>query len=326
MLKALKRTIGIGLVSGAISVAGMASSEEVTRSTLSAGSLGAGWYVMGTAMAKEWADEMDDLEVTVTTGGSIININKVAAGGTNLGFTLNPALHDAMDGKGQFEGKADEYQSVRTVFSWPGSVIQLVVLGDSGIESIADLEGKRIAVDAKGGSMINITSAILEEHGVTKDNSDFRFVSARDAADQLRNGHIDAAFWGSAPPYAVVSDIALYKDIRMLEVQDEETAKRITDRLPGAAVVAIDQDVYGENQLNSDPVEAIGFNMSIIAHEEFDEELMYEAVKALFSNLDEFASVSAMTARVTPEGAVFNNAAPLHPGAARYFKEVGVLK
>lgn len=324
MLKNLKKYVGLGLMSCAISAAGNASADT-TRATLSAGSLGAGWYVMGTAMAKAWADDVDAFEVTVTTGGSVININKVASGGTNLGFTLNPALHDALDGKGQFEGKSDDYQSIRTVFSWPGSVIQLIVLGESGIETIADLKGKRIAVDSKGGSMINISSAILEEHGVTRDNSDFRFVSARDAADQLRNGHIDAAFWGSAPPYAVVSDIALYKDIRMLEIADEEIAGRLVDRLTGAAVVEIAQDVYGEKQLNDNPVEAIGFNMSIIAHEDFDEDLMYEAVKSLFDDLEEFGSVSAMTSRVSVDGAVFNNAAPLHPGAERYFREVGAI-
>ena len=299
---------------------------DTTRIALGVGSLGGSWYSMGTSLSKIWGENVKGVSVSVATGGSRTNLQKLGQRKIGLGLVLNPDLADGVAGKGDWAPHQAAYKTLRTVYAWPGSAMNIVVLESSGIKKISDLKGKRICPGAAGTGIAVIAQRVMAEFGVTKENAKFSHYSGRDAADQLKDGHIDAAVWSSFPPYAIISDVAMFRKIRLLGFEDDQAKNQRIAAMIGAQPYKIPSDAYGKNQVNDEPIRTLKYGNSLVVPEDFDEDIVYRLVKAVFENLPALKKASSAAKRITVEGVPANLTLPLHKGAERYLREVGVIK
>lgn len=300
--------------------------QQTYRYSMGTGSLGGSMYIMGAGLTSIWSKEIPELSVSVeSTGGAPANINLMSRQRIELGLFDNGPLALAYNGLGDFEKHKEAAQKFRTIYTWPKAGFQVIVDGESDLKKIEDLKGKKISIGARGSSSAALVPIILEICGVKEEDSQFRYLSSTDAVDQLRNRTIDALVFTTLPPMMAVSNLVMTRKIRLLEITGEALQTTI-DKIPGSYSVVIQPDVYGENQVNEEQIESIGYGGSLIVVEEMDEDFVYRMTKTIWENLDEFHKVSPMCSRLTKDNFLTAKVVPLHPGAERYYKEVGMLK
>lgn len=292
------------------------SGGETTYLTFASGSVGGAYYPLGGGIA----DILSGLEgvqcTSEATGASIENGRLVASGESQLGFMMGDAAHKAAYGIEPFDDKLP----LKALFNMYTAPEHIVTLKSSGIKTIEDLKGKRVSVDAPGSGCEVMAKEILNAHGITYDDFKVANLTQTEAGEALKDGNIDALFWNFAYPGAVVMDVTSVREIEMIPVSDDmldtltdKFAYYVKDKIPGATYKGVEEDVA---------VLAVG-NV-VVVKDDMDEDLAYEITKALFENIPKLASGHPAANQMTPE---MGSKTPidLHPGAARYFKEVGVL-
>lgn len=293
------------------------SGGETIFLTFASGSVGGAYYPLGGGIA-DIVSELEGVQCTSeATGASIENGRLVGAGESQMGFMMGDAAHKAAQGIEPFENK----EPIKALFNMYTAPEHIITLKDSGIETIEDLRGKRVSVDAPGSGCEAMAKEILKAHGITYDDFKVANLTQTEAGEALKDGNIDALFWNFAYPGAVVMDVTATREIKMIPISDEmldvitkDFAYYVKDKIPGGTYKGVDDDT---------PVLAVGND--IVCGADMDEELAYKITKILFENIDRLASGHPAANQMTPEMGA-NTAIELHPGAARYFKEVGALK
>jgi hypothetical protein len=197
--------------------------------------------------------------------------------------------------------------------------VQIVTLADSGIESLADLEGKTVSVGAPGsGTEVN-AQALLEANGITYEDFDARRLNFNETADAIRDGDIDAGFWSVGPPTSSIMNLATTRDIRVIGLTEEEVAKA-REAEPVFAAYTLKASLYEGKE---EAVQSIGIPNVLAVSSEMDEELAYQITKVLFEHTDELIAIHPAANDTTVEFSVESTPVPFHPGALRYYEEVG---
>ncbi|MEM9411552.1 MAG: TAXI family TRAP transporter solute-binding subunit, partial [Planctomycetota bacterium] len=262
------------------------------------------------------------------TKGSRENIRQLDKGKFQLGMSNSAISYNAVAGTGGWDKQYD----IRTVVTIAPNIGLFITKKDSGIKTIGDLKGKRVAVGPSGAGFEMFLGPLLTAHGVTytDDKQEFTPVNANysDAVQQLGDGSIDAAFVGGAIPTAAVTQACTSYDVHFVGYDPEAREKLIADFdfFQPANIPAKNRDgkpTYRGMGEEDFPAMNVG-SMQLISHENVDEELVYQMTKRIWENRAQVASIHKAGNAINEKNAARFTGTPFHPGAIRFYQEVGI--
>lgn len=284
------------------------------------GSTGGTYYPVGAAMAKIWNKTVPGMKANAqSTGGTAQNIQLIGTGEAELGFT-DGLYYFAYNGKQSFEGNPQKH--LRGMVPLYPEPIHLMVASGSNIKSIKDLKGKRVGIGAVGSGIEYTARALLKIAGIDPDK-DIRAenLGMGDTAGALADKNIDAGFMMGAIGSSAMVEVTTIGTGKLLPLE-ADLVKKLNAQLPYYTPFTIPANSY-KGQTTALPVAATWNILSI--SEKVDAAAVYKMTKALFDNKKDLVNVSANMAFMNPKE-VKVILIPLHPGAEKYFKEIGVIK
>ncbi len=295
------------------------SGTETARLAVATGGTAGTYFPLGGAFANIVTENVPNTTANAeSTGASVVNSNLLNNGEVDFALMQNDIAFYAFNGVEMFsDGSA--LTNLRGLASLYPEVIQIVVNASAGIDSVEDLRGMRVAVGAPGSGAEANARQILNAHGITYDDISADFLSFAEAADALKDGNVDAAFVTAGTPTAAVTDVSTTHSVKILSISDNMADSLIAE-FPFYDKVTIPAGTY-RNQ-DSD-VETVAVLAMLAVRAGLSEDMVYNVTKALFENLDDFAAAHARGGNLSLDSATGGMPLELHPGADRYYKEMG---
>lgn len=297
-----------------------APSGDAAKLTMGTGGTTGTYYAFGGVIANVINGKDVGININVqSTGASKANIYLVNDGEADLAIVQNDVMDYGYKGTDLFaeEGAADQFATVAALYA---EVCQVVSTKD--ITSIEDLKGKRVSVGDAGSGVEFNARQILEAYDISFEDIDVNNLGFGDSSDALKDGKIDAFFCTAGAPTTAIVELATTNDINLLAIDDEHAAKLAeaypfytTYPIPGGSYKGVDEDV-----------QTVAIKATLIASPKLSEDVVYNLTKAIFENKEEIAGAHAKGAELSTEYATTGISVPFHPGAEKYFKEVGALK
>lgn len=317
-----KITIGLGVGLGlafAASSPALAQKQQFVN-VLTGGQSGV-YYPMGVSLAQVYGKNIPNARaVAQVTKASAENLNLLQAGRAELAFSLADAVSDAWRGDADagFPKKLDKLRGLSATYS---NYIQIVANADSGIKTLDDLKGKRISVGAaRSGTELN-ARAILKAAGITyKDLGKVEYLAFGESVELMKNRQIDATLQSAGLGVASIRDLATSVNIVVIPVPAEVVAK-VGDAAYQAATIPA--NTYSGQ---TEDVATAAIPNFLVTHSGVSDDLAYAMTKQLYDNLETLYAAHNAAKNIKLENAVNGMSIPLHPGAERFYKEVGVLK
>jgi TRAP transporter TAXI family solute receptor len=258
-----------------------------------------------------------------STGGSVFNVNTIKAGELDLGFTQSDVQFNATKGLGQFKD-AGAWGDQRAVFSVHPEPFTVVARKEANIKAFTDFKGKRFNVGNPGSGTRASMEELLAAMGWKL--SDFALASELKADEHgpaLCDGKIDGFFYGVGHPSANIQDPTTSCGAKLVSVTGPAVDKLIAEK-PYYAKAVIPGGLYPNNP---DATTTYGVLATVVSSAKTPPETVYQVVKAVFDNFEEFKKLHPALGHLKPENMVKDGlSAPLHEGAARYYKEKGWIK
>lgn len=286
---------------------------ETNIVTIATGGASGPYNIIGTTLADIYTTEYDVNSRTQTTGSSVENLNLMAQGKIEMGFVMSDALSQAVNGEVSFKEKIEGVSTIATLYP---NVVQIIAKANSGIQTIEDLKGKRVAVgDQNSGVEVNART-LLNGHGITYDDIKVDYLGYAEAADGLSAGTIDAAFLTSGLPNASVMELAKTTDIVLVTISPEKV-KEIAKEHPYFISYEIAANVYS----NTEPVNTAAVPNALVVKSDLSDDDVYKLTKTFFESLPKLVNSHQAAADISLEGAQEGIIGDLHPGAKRYYDE-----
>jgi len=304
------KTLKIAIATLVFGVAA-ANAQELRIGTAS---LGGAFYPMGQSISNlvnKYAGDGISM-VPVVTGGSVQNPRLIDSAEVEIAITNNNLAVLARAGKGPYSSGPIELSAVAALHP---SVLHMITLEGSDIETIEDLKGKRVAVGPAGGGTLGFLNFLLPLHGMTLDDITPSFLSYSDGFSQLTDGNVDAAFALSGFPAGAVMQAGAGSDLKFISFSEGMLAKALEANSAYTAV-EIPADVYGTAEAG----QVIGVNNMLVAPNSLSADIVERITAAIFDNLDELKAENANARQIDPAMSS-QLAIPLHEGAARYFNK-----
>ncbi|MFD1881520.1 TAXI family TRAP transporter solute-binding subunit [Paracoccus pacificus] len=312
------RTTFAALIAGAsFSLAPVASGAADFINVLTGGTSGV-YYPMGVALSKIFTTALPDAKVQVqSTKASVENLNLLQQGKGEIGFSLGDSVKLAAEGDADagFPAPLDKLRGIAAIYP---NYIQIVASKESGITTLADLKGKSVSVGApKSGTELN-ARAILEAAGMSYDDlGKVEYLPFAESVELMKNRQLDATLQSAGLGVASLKDLSTSIPITVVSVPAD-----VVEKL-GAPYVAgeIPAGTY-EGQAETVPtVAVINYLVSSTA---VSDDIAYAMTKAIFENLDELKAAHAAAGAIDVQKALLGMPIPVHPGAQKYYDEVGV--
>lgn len=286
--------------------------------TMGTGGTSGTYYAFGSEIATLWNNNLEGYEVAAQpTGASKANIIAITDGEFQLGWSQNDTISYAYNADPEHFG-GETFDGFYAIAALYPEAVQLGVAADSDIKNVKDLRDKRVSVGAPGsGTFINAVQ-VLESAGLTLDDIKRYDQSFGESSDSFQNMQLDAFFVVAGVPNTGILTADLKRPVRLLTLDAEQDAA-----LKGKYSFYIDVTIPAETYsglLEDTVVPAI--TATLIVSKDLDEELVYNLTKILFEKKGDITHDKAK--ELDPEFAVQGIPCPIHPGAARYYAEIGV--
>jgi TRAP transporter TAXI family solute receptor len=277
------------------------------------------YYAYSGTVSQVLSEKIGNVSFDVqSTGASKANIYLISDKEADIALVQNDVMYYAHNGIDLFDGeKVSGFSAMAGCYA---EVCQVVSRSD--ITSIEELRGKRVSVGDIGSGVEFNARQILEAYGMTFDDIIVNNLSFGDSATALKDDKIDAFFCVAGAPTTAIVELATTNQINLLEIDDEHAAKLIEKYpfytkydVPAASYKGVDS-----------PVQTVAVVATYIVSDDLSEDLVYKMTKALFEHKDEIAIGHPKGAELDPAYAVSGISIPFHPGAEKYYKEIGVLK
>lgn len=285
---------------------------------------GGSWYITGAGWAEMLNKYIPEVEAKVEqSGGGVQNNKLVSDGDTELGISVGRLTAQALEGKGPF-ARTGRLPNIRMLVStWSIGVLQFAALEASGIKSVCDLKGKRVALGPEGGGGIPATLAAFEACGFTIKDVTASYMSYEQGKESLLDRNLDAFLAYAAVPVPALKALEATPAAWRLLGLPEEKVKAIERKAPGYIRYIVPAAAYGRP---GDTV-TIGSPNILIVNKDLPEELVYQITKVTIGRLEEFKKIHPAHAEMTREKAAKPlGGIPFHPGAIRFYKEAGLMK
>ena len=254
-----------------------------------------------------------------STGGSTYNIGQISQGELDFGVAQSDWQYHAYNGTAP--DKVKEFKNLRAVFSVHPEPYHIIVGEDSGINSWADLKGKRFNIGNSGSGQRGTTEVLMAAYGT--DKSDFKIATELTSTEQskaLCDGKIDAYGYTVGVPNAGVSVATDGCGAKIINL-NTDVEKTLVAENAYYAFATIPKGTYKTTDYD---VTTFGVMATFVTSADVDEDVVYEVVRAVFENLDDFRKLHPAFANLDPAKMITNAlSAPLHPGAIKYYKEKG---
>lgn len=325
MLKPIKRNLvllaAVALLAAFAAGCGTSDQENQPQGqteyiNIATGGTSGTYLPLGGAIAEILNDSLPGVNATAeTTNASVANVNLLRGGSVQLAFIQNDISYYAAHGEEMFkDGPVEGLQALATLYP---ETVQIITLDKSGIDSVADLKGKRVAVGAAGSGVEANARQIMAVNGITYDDIKVQYLSFSEAANSLKDGNIDAGFITAGFPTAAVLDIAAQHNVMLVPV-DDETADQLIQDYPFYTKVTIPAETY---QGQATEVQSLAVKAMLVGTDQMDEPTAYNIVKAIYSNLDRLQAAHSVGKLITTETAKDGISIPMHPGAEKFFAE-----
>jgi hypothetical protein len=277
------------------------------------------YYPLGVAIGKIYGDKIPGVKTQVqATKASVENLVLLQQGRGEIAFTLGDSLKAAWDGDPEagFKAKLDKLRVIGAIYP---NYIQIVATAESGIKTLADLKGKSLSVGApKSGTELN-SRAILKAAGMDyKDIGKVEYLPFAESVDLMKNRQLTATLQSAGLGVASLKDLSNSAEISVVSVPKETVEKIgppfVATIIPANTYKGQDQDVPTAAVVNY-----------LVTSTAVSDDLAYQMTKLIFDNLPELANAHAAGKEIKLEKAAANSPVPLHPGAARYYKDKGLI-
>jgi uncharacterized protein len=293
--------------------------EGRLRLVVGTGGTGGVFFPYGGGIARMMSDYMTDVEATAeVTGGSVDNVNLLASGDLDFGFSTVDSAADALTGAGAFT-EPTELCAVASLYT---SFVHVVASSGSGITTVEGLAGARVSVGSAGSSTEITADRVLSAAGVDPATGINRQnLSVAESVDAMKDGQIDAFFWNGGLPTAAVTDLTVTdSEVTFLDagqyldqLQAEYGQVYESFELPAGTYEGVEQSVAG-----------IGIGNILLTRPDMSTAVVTELLQMLFANLEELRAVHPEAASFSLEQATTSSPVAFHVGAAEYFRSQGV--
>jgi len=313
----------------ATALAGHAAAETNIR--MHTAQAGSSPYVFAVTLQSVLQNNLP-VDINLTAGMSSTRSTLDAAKGQVDLFLSAPSINHFMNtGTGMFskmERAPELYKNVRQIMNFPLGPYHIIVHADSGITSLKQIKGKRVFIGPPGGAATLVALSIIEGATGYQAGRDYKMAKLdwSSGNQAFQDGQVDLYIGPTELPSAGIQQLALLQEIRFLGIPDEamesEPMKAVMG-LPGRTIMKIPPNIYGKNQVNTEPVNAVGTWVGLGTHKGVDEELVYQVTKTIFENLQAFHNAAEFMKTINEDNALRQMNGKLHPGALRYYRENG---
>lgn len=278
------------------------------------------YFPLGGALAKLWTDRIPDLQATAeVTGASVENTRLVVSEDAFAAIGTGNVIYEAYHGSGRFEARGA--QPILAIGALYPNAIQIATLADTGIQGLGDLKGKRVSVGAPGSGTEAMNRDVFKALGMDYDAfAKTARLSYAETTSALKDGNLDAGSLSVGLGASALVDLASTRDMRLVCMTDAEI-DAVTEAFPFYSAFKIPGGTYTGVEADCPTIQVANH---LFVKADADPDLVYQMTKILFENQPKLAQTSAAAAVVSPEYAMASTAVPLHPGALRYYEEIGI--
>jgi len=315
MKKTLSMLLAVVMMAALVLTSCGGGSEKIFLAT---GSETGTYYSFGIALGQVMKDKIGQEFGVQSTGASKANIQLVADGDVSMAIVQNDVMDYAFNGTNTFaaEGAVSGFSAVATLYA---EVIQIVA--KPGITSVADLKGKTVSVgDAGSGTEFN-AAQIFEAYGMTFDDINKQSLGFTDSADKFKDGQLDAFFVTAGAPTTCITDLATSNDFVLLSIGETEM-QYLKDNYGYYTEYTLAAGTYDKQ---TEDATTVAVKATLIAADTLSEDTVYNVTKGIFDNIDAIKATHAKGAELSADSGVQGISIPFHPGAEKYFKEIGKL-
>jgi TRAP transporter TAXI family solute receptor len=285
--------------------------------TIATGGTSGVYYTLGGAMAKIYNEKLGYNASAQTTSGAVENINLLNAKKVDMILVMSDSMADAEAGKGSWE-KTGPIKNLKSLGGLYLNYVHLIAPKNKNIKSIKDLKGKKIGVGApNSGTEVN-ARMVLKGAGLTYDDVTPDYLSFAECVEQLKNGTIDAAFITAGLGVSAVIDLQTAVDVEIVPIKSAEVEKMKAD---GAAVSP--GEIPPGTYKNDQAIPTVAIKNLLAVRDDMPKEQAYELTKYFYESLKELAAAHNTAGQISVDEAGKDLVTPLHPGAEKYFKEIG---
>ena len=316
------RSIAVAAILG-YSVTAWSEMPEKTLS-ISTASQGGAWYGIAARVFKDVENAAPGLTVQVQPGGAISNVRKIDDEATDLGIAQDFIAGLGYQGSGPFKQERKNVVFLAKLF--PGYT-KIIVVKESGITKFEDLFSKRVTGGKNGWASEFLFRMVLSAYDmdyqkIKANGGVVNYVGTGQATQMMRDGNLDAMFiTGNPPVHPKFKELATTTDIDVLDIGEEGLA-RVFAKYPFLSPITLPKNIYRGVEAG---FQTIGGNVLLMARRSLSDEAAYTIVKTFYDNLDAIKGDLRMLEENTLEGALEGNPIDVHPGAARYYKEKGLM-
>jgi hypothetical protein len=303
---------------------GAAEAQRMRFVTIGTGGLTGVYYPAGGAISKTVNAKQDEYNLKATvesTGGSVFNINAVLSGDLEFGIAQSDRQYQAYKGLAEWEGNPQE--KLRVVCALHPESVTLVAADDAGINTLADLKGKRVNIgDPGSGNRGNAIDALATAGLNWETDIQAEQIKAVESAKLLQDGRIDAYFYTVGHPNgSVMEATAGTRPVKFIAIDNVDN---LIKEFPFYAKSIIPRALYPKTT-NTGDVQTYGVKATLVTSADVPEDIVYAVTREIFENLESFKALHPAFGVLTRENMLEGNSAPYHDGAVRYFKEAGLM-
>lgn len=318
MLRSIKVALAL------VAAAGLAGAAIAQQKTMAIGTGGTGgvYYPLGGAIANVLSKTLPNMQATAeVTGGSVDNLKLIASGQSEMGFTMADAAADAFKGEDKFKSGKVPLQTLLVVYP---NRMHVVTVEGSGINTMADLKGKRVSTGSPGSATEVMAFRVIEAAGFDKDKDMKRErLGVAESVNAIKDRKIDAFFWVGGIPTAAVTDLAATPGMKIKMIDHADLAEKMNakygklysaSKIPASVYPGMDKDNANTEVWNI-----------IVTGNKMSDDDAYNIVKTLVEKKADIVAVHKEAESFSLDNQVQERSpVPFHPGALKYFKEKGI--
>lgn len=322
LISAVVLVFGLALMVAAAPTDAQAKTEFVTIGT---GGITGVYYPTGGAIAKMVNAKRKEYGIRATvesTGGSVFNINAIMAGDLEFGVAQSDRQYQAVQGIADWKDKGPQ-KDLRAVFSIHAETVDLIAAVDADINSIQDLKGKRVNVGNVGSGYRQNAIDALEANGLNWEKDFYsESLKAAEAPGLIQDGRIDAAFYTVGHPSGYYKEAtAGVRKVKFIPIPNTD---KLVAKYPYYAKASTLMSNYPGAANTEEAVDTFGVKATFVTSANVSDKVVYAITKEVFENFETFKKLHPAYAGLTKESMLDGLSAPIHPGAMKYYKEVGL--
>lgn len=311
---AADKTAASGTTASQPAAEAAADKLQTRFATIATGGASGPYNIIATTLGEIYNKTYGVNSKTQTTGASVENVNLMAQNKVELAFLMSDVLSDALAGEGSFQAPVTNVQQIAALYP---NYVQIVTSKRSGIKTLEDLRGKRVAVGAQNSGVEVNARNLLTGHDISYDDIRVDYLGYAEAADALKAGKLDAAFLTSGLPNASLLELEQSFDLQLVSVKPENV-QRIAEDKSYFVSLEIPANTYG----NDEPVSTAAIMNALAVRSDLSQEDVYKLTQTFFDSLSQLRNSHQAMNDVSVEAAQQGLVAPLHPGAQQYYDEL----